>query len=98
VLDYWQLAFDGHVFSVLTWLEVSGEGATKRSGEEGFRDKLVEQITKIVRTVDFVDQVLTIMFEDESKIRAFARDEDYRTPCPEALLFQSYKFKTLYVV
>ena len=28
----------------------------------------------------------------------YARDEDYQKPCPEALLFQSYKFNTLYVV
>ena len=47
---------------------------------------------------DFSNNVLTITFEDGSTIRAFARDEDYRQPCPEALLFQSYKFKTLYVV
>jgi hypothetical protein len=98
VMDYWQLAFDGHVFSVMTWLAVSAEDRTTRSGEDGFRDRLCAQITKIVRGADFVDKVLTITFEDGSTIRAFARDEDYRQPCPEALLFQSYKFKTLYVV
>jgi len=98
VMDYWQLAFDGHVFSVMTWLAVDADGRTTRSGEDGFRDRLCEQITKIVSAAGFIDKVLTITFGDGSTIRAFARDEDYRQPCPEALLFRSYKFKTLYVV
>jgi hypothetical protein len=97
-MDYWQLAFDGHVFSVLTWMSVTVGGKKVRSGEDGFRDRLCEQITKIVRTADFTDKILTITFHDDSTIAAFARNEDYRHPCPEALLFQSYKFKTLYVV
>lgn len=98
ILDYWQLAFDGHTFSVMTWLAISADDMTTRSGEDGFRDRLCAQIAKIVKAADFVDKVLTITFEDGSTIRAFARDEDYRQPCPEALLFQSYKFRTLYVV
>jgi hypothetical protein len=98
VMDYWQLAFDGHTFSIMTWLAVSADGRATRSDEDGFRDRLCAQIAKVVRAADFVNKVLTITFEDGSIIRAFARDEDYRQPCPEALLFQSYKFKTLYVV
>jgi hypothetical protein len=98
VMDYWQLAFDGHVFSVMTCLAVDADDRTTRSGEDGFRDRLCEQITKIVSAAGFTDKVLTITFGDGSTIRASARDEDYRQPCPEALLFQSYKFKTLYVV
>jgi hypothetical protein len=98
VMDYWQLAFDGHVFSIMTWLAVDADDRTTRSGEDGFRDRLCAQITKIVSAADFADEVLTITFEDDSTIQAFARDEDYRQPCPEALLFQSYEFKTLYVV
>jgi hypothetical protein len=98
VMDYWQLAFDGHVFSIMTWLAVDADDRTTRSGEDRFRDRLCAQITKIVSAADFADKVLTITFEDDSTIQAFARDEDYRQPCPEALLFQSYEFKTLYVV
>ena len=98
VMDYWQLAFDGHGFSIMTWLAVGADDWTTRSGEDGFTDRLCKQITKIVSAASFADKVLTITFEDGSIIRAFARDEDYRPPCPEALLFQSYKFKTLYVV
>jgi hypothetical protein len=97
VMDYWQLAFDGHVFSVFTRLTVTQNDRTVRSGEDGFRDRLCEQIAKIVSAIDFADKVLSITFEDNSKIRVFARPEDYRAPCPEAFLFQSYKFKTLYV-
>src|SRR2546423_14255070 len=98
VMDYWQLAFTGHIFSVLTWLSISAGGKTIRSGEDGFRDRLCEQIAKAVSAIEFAGNVLTIAFEDKSTIRAFARDEDYRDPCPEALLFQSKKFKTTYVV
>lgn len=98
VMDYWQLAFDGHTFSIMTWLAVSVEDKTTRSSEEGFRDRLCSQIAKIVRAADFVNKVLTITFDDGSTIRVFAREEDYRQSCPEALLFQSYKFETLYVV
>jgi hypothetical protein len=98
VMDYWQLAFTGHIFSVLTWLSISARGKKIRSGEDGFRDLLCAQIAKAVSTVEFAGKVLTITFEDKSTIRAFARDEDYRDPCPEALLFQSKKFKTTYVV
>jgi hypothetical protein len=98
VMDYWQLAFDGHVFSIMTRLAVGAGDRTICSGEDGFRDRLCEQITKVVSAAVFADKLLTITFEDRSTIRAFARDDDYRRPCPEALLFQSYKFKTLYVV
>jgi hypothetical protein len=98
VLDYWQLGFDGaHTFSIMTWLAVGADDRIIRSDEDGFRDRLCAQIAKTVRAADFVNKVLTITFEDGSTICAFARDEDYRQ-CPEALLFQSYKFKTLYVV
>ena len=98
ILDYWQLDFDGHRFSVLTWLSVTRGSKTVRSGEAGFRDELCGQIAKIVRVADFASNVLSIAFEDGSAIRAFAREEDYRHPCPEALLFESHKFRTLYVV
>ena len=98
VMDYWQLGFDGHGFSIMTWLAVTADDRTTRSGEDGFRDRLCAQITKVVSAADFANKVLTITFEDGSTICAFARDEDYRQPCPEALLFQSYKFSTLYVV
>jgi hypothetical protein len=98
VMDYWQLSFDGHVLTVLTWLSVTRDGNSVRSGDEVFRNWLCEQITKLVKHASFVDNIVTITFEDGSTIRAFARDEDYRHPCPEALLFQSYKFGTaLYV-
>jgi hypothetical protein len=95
VMDYWQLAFDSQGFSIMTWLTVSADDRTTRSGEDGFRDRLCAQITKIVSAAAFVDDVLTITFKDGSAIRAFARDEDYRGA--EALLFQSDKFP-LYVV
>ena len=58
---------------------------------------LCEQIAKIVTKADFSGKILAIEFGDGTEIRAFARDEDYGTG-PEALLFQSYKFKTRYVV
>ena len=69
VMDYWQLAFDGHVFSIMTWLAVSADGRTTRSGEDGFKDRLCTQITKIVSAAGFVDKVLTVNFEDGSVVR-----------------------------
>jgi len=72
----------------MTWLAVRAHDKTTRSGEDGFRGRLCTQIAKIVRAT----------FEDGSTMRTFARNEDYRQSCPEALPFQSYKFKTLYVV
>ena len=98
IMDYWQLAFTGHIFSVLTWLWINADGKKLRSGDDGFRDLLCGQIAKAVSAIEFAGKVLTITFEDKSIIRAFAREEDYRDPCPEALLFQSKKFKTTYVV
>src|SRR5258705_1487477 len=82
IMDYWQLAFTGHIFSVLTWLSISADGKTIRSGADGFRDRLCGQIAKVVSAVEFVGKVLTITFEDKSTIRAFAREADYRDPCP----------------
>jgi hypothetical protein len=96
VLDYWRLEFEGNNISVMTWLCVNGDGQSVRSGEEGFRNRLCERIGKIVDRADFSGDILTIGFDDGYSIRAFARFEDYRGP--EALLFQSYSFKTLFVV
>ena len=96
VLDYWQLDFDGHGFSVYTWLSVHRDGKTVRSGASGFRDGLCERIAKVVKTAKSSDGVLTITFEDNSVICAFARNEDYTGP--EAIQFQSYKYNSLYVL
>ena len=96
VLDYWRLEFEGNNISVMTWLRIDGDGQNVLSGEERFRNRLCDQIGKIVDRADFSSDILTIGFGDGYSIRAFARSEDYRGP--EALLFQSYSFKTLFVV
>jgi hypothetical protein len=96
VLDYWQLAFDGHVLSVFTSISVHADQHEFDSGANGFRDGLCGQIGKVVHAADYIENVFQVRFEDGSEIRAYARDSDYKGP--EALTFQSYKFKTLYVV
>jgi hypothetical protein len=97
VMDYWQLAFDGHCFSVMTKLRVTDSLQSTVSGSIGFRDHLCDQITKIVSKAEFVEaEALIIIFQDGTQIEASVRREDYRGV--EALLFQSYAFKTLFVV
>jgi hypothetical protein len=98
VMDYWQLAFDGHVFSIMTWLAVDADDRTTRSGRTGSGIGCAHKLPKLSAQPILRTRCSRSPFEDDSTIQAFARDEDYRQPCPEALLFQSYEFKTLYVV
>ncbi len=96
VQDYWQLDFGGHGFTVLTSISVTENGKSVRSGEDQFRNRLCEQIAKIVRSVEFTKDALTIIFVDDCAISVPVRQKDYKGP--EALHFKSYKIKTLYVV
>jgi hypothetical protein len=87
VLDYWQIDFDGNGFSVMSAITVRGDGWTCRSGDAGFRDRLCEQIAKIVIHADFEDDVgVSIIFKDQSSLQLSTEPDDYN--CPEALLFR----------
>ena len=96
VLDYWQLDFDGHQITILTKLSVSRDSTTTYSGQDLFRDRLCEQIGKIVERAEFAADTLVITFGDASSIRIFTRPADYEGP--EALTFHSDKLKRPYVI
>ncbi len=87
VLDYWQLDFDGHGFNVMSTITVKDATWTVNSGEPGFRDRLCEQLAKIVLYAEFKDNLgVLIAFEDGSSIYLSARLEDYRGA--EAIIFR----------
>ena len=87
VLDYWQLDFDGHSFNVMSKITVTGAGWAVSSGEPAFRDRLCEQLAKIVVYAEFKDdQGVLVVFEDGSTIHLSGRREDYRGV--EAIIFR----------
>jgi hypothetical protein len=88
VMDYLQLQFNPPpTMNVYTPLTVSSRGNIVRSGDDQFRDRLCEQITKIVKSVSVVPgDSLKITFQDGSVIAASLRESDYR--CAEAINFQ----------
>lgn len=86
-LDYWQLDFDGHGFNVMSKITVTGAGWTVDSGDPGFRDRLCDQLAKVVLYAELKnDHGVLIAFEDGSSIYLSARPEDYRGP--EAIIFR----------
>src|SRR5258705_6841549 len=70
VMDYVQLQFNPPpTISAYTPLTVSCDGKEFVMGHEQFRNKLCEQITKIVKSVEVRDgDAFLIEFEDRSKI------------------------------
>jgi hypothetical protein len=89
VLDYWQLDFDGNGFNVMSKITIKDHAGEVSSGQPGFRDRLCEQIAKIVRRVRFEDgQGVLITFDDGDFLRLSCRDNDYRGP--EAICFRRH--------
>src|SRR6185369_1096156 len=72
VMDYLQLQFNPPpIINVYTPLSVFSHGDFVRSGDDQFRNRLCEQITKIVKSVDVVrGDALKITFQDSSVIAA----------------------------
>lgn len=86
VMDYWQLAFDGHGLSVMTRMAVEGPGWRVRDGDTEFRNRLCEPIAHRVTGVTLrPHDALALRFEGGITIEASLRDEDYRGP--EAIHF-----------
>ena len=78
VQDYLQLRFDGPCINVYNPLTVSKGSLGKTSWENGFRDLLCEQITKIVKGFSYEDDSkLTIQFDDDSEVIISLRQDDY---------------------
>lgn len=86
VLDYHQLQFDGPSFTILNTITVTSGGSGVVEGEDQFRNRLCEQIAKIVSRVECRERdALIIEFEDGSTISVSLKAEDYTGP--EAVIF-----------
>lgn len=87
-LNFWQLDFDGHRFTVWSRVSVKLHFREVRSGQPHFRDRLCEQIAKVVRDAGFEDGTgVTITFEDASSLELSSREKDYAGP--EAIMFNA---------
>src|SRR5689334_13052048 len=87
VMDYLQLQFNPPpTINVYTPMTVSSRGKRCVSGDDQFRNKLCEQITKIVKSaVIRSEEEFLITFEDDSAISISLKPSDYLGP--EALEF-----------
>jgi len=88
VMDYLQLQFNPlPIINAYTPVAVSVAGKTYVSGDDQFRNRLCEQITKIVKSVLIKsEEAFLITFEDESAISLSLKLSDYVGP--EAVEFQ----------
>jgi hypothetical protein len=69
VCDYWQLHFGNSTITPLTRVEVRSNGAVVRDGDDQFRNRLCEQMGKVVERFELERRVAcTITFEDLSLI------------------------------
>jgi len=80
VLDYWQFQFDGSNINALTRVEVESGGSVVKDGDDQFRNRLCEQIGKIVAKVDVRAEAIFIGFKDQTSISISLREQDYRGP------------------
>jgi len=87
VMDYLQLQFNPPpTMNVYTPLTVRCNGMNFVWDDDQFRNKLCEQITKLVKSVEVIDEeVFLILFEDGSEISISLKSEDYVGP--EAINF-----------
>jgi hypothetical protein len=81
VADYWQLHFGSSTISPLTRVEVQVVGIVVRDGDDQFRNRLCEQMGKVVERFELKQSIAcTIMFEDRSSISISLKKSDYRGP------------------
>lgn len=86
VMDYWQLAFDGHGLTILSRVTVKGPGWQASNGDPEFRNRLCDCIGHVVTGVALrPGDCLTLTFEGGASVEASLRDRDYRGP--EAITF-----------
>src|SRR5580692_5778070 len=76
VLDYLILGFDGKgALTTLVWPEIYDGATVIRFGTNGYRDRLCELITQVVRAVEMTeDETMFIKFANNSGIRIPLRD------------------------
>jgi hypothetical protein len=81
VADYWQLHFGNSTITPLTRVEVRANGTVARDGDDQFRNRLCEQMGKVVERFELERQVAcTITFEDQSSVSISLKQSDYRGP------------------
>jgi hypothetical protein len=86
VRDYVQLDFDGPKFNVLTPITVASSSNCAISGGDPFRNRLCDQIGKVVSDVTYEEhKSFLIALADGTTISFSLRKEDY--PGPEAVEF-----------
>ena len=85
VLDYWQLDFDGQGITIFSSISVKTENELTRDGDPHFRDRLCEQIGKIVKSAEVNELAVVVVFKDSCSIEISFREEDYQGP--EAFMF-----------
>jgi hypothetical protein len=90
VMDYVQLQFNPPpTINIYTPITVFSHGEFVRSGDDQFRNRLCEQITKIVKSVGVIPgDALKITFLDASVIAASLKESDYRSA--EGIQFQGH--------
>lgn len=84
VQDYVQLAFDGPGFSAFNLPSVWASNQMWEPTTPFYRDRLCEQITKIVSEVELTEKKLTVLFEDGSRIEVSL---EVAEGCAEAAMF-----------
>lgn len=84
VQDYVQLAFDGPGLTAYNCPSVWINGQVWEPMTHSYRDRLCEQITKIVSEVELTADKIAIVFEDGSRIEVPLRVE---AGCAEAAMF-----------
>ena len=81
VLDHWRLEFGTSAITPFTSIEVHANGAALRNGDDQFRNRLCEQIGKVVDRLELTPSVTcTIAFEDGSSVSISLKPEEYRGP------------------
>jgi len=90
VQDYLQIRFDGPTINVNNPITVTTEQRQITSWNEGFRDLICSQITKIVHAIDITpDKEFRILFTDKSEIAISLLPENYTSP--EAIYAHGFK-------
>jgi hypothetical protein len=81
ILDYWQFSFRDSGINALSRIEVRAGGTVEQDGSDQFRNRLCEQIGKVVERLEIEEEVAcTITFEDQSAISISLKSIDYRGP------------------
>jgi hypothetical protein len=80
VMDYVQLAFDGHGLNAYTLPTITHGSERNAWGQLGYRDALCAPIGLIVESASADEHQVSITFEGGATISISLRKDDYRGP------------------